>query len=400
MDRRHPSPQQLANALQHLAEALRLLGVDLAGAAGRLLLTPRRRAGRKKRAARGPTVASICRRYMTFAAGYYPPNNRGGTGSETTNIELALRLARRLYGRSRIADFGPLKLKRVRDAMVEAGWCRKHVNQQVGRVKRMFRWATENELIPPSVYHGLQPVAGLRAGRTPAPDRPPVKPAPAELVEGSLAFMTPTVRAMVKLQMLTGMRPGEMLMLRTCDVDRSQTPWRYSPARHKTEHHGHARVVYLGPQAQAVLGPLLRPHSPEDFVFSPAEADRERRAALTAARKTPLSCGNRPGTNRRRRPRKQPGVKYDTCAYRRAITYACDRAFPPPGGLDAASAAAWRREHRWHPHQLRHSVATRLRQEFGLDAAQAVLGHKTLQVTQVYAEKHERAAADAMTKIG
>ena len=32
----------------------------------------------------------------------------------------------------------------------------------------MFRWATEEELVPPDVYHALQAVGGLRMNRTDA----------------------------------------------------------------------------------------------------------------------------------------------------------------------------------------------------------------------------------------
>jgi len=43
---------------------------------------------------------------------------------------------------------------------------------------------------------------------------------------------------------------------------------------------------------------------------------------------------------------------------------------------------AWRKAHRWHPHQLRHNAATELRKEFGLEAAQILLGHTKADVTQ------------------
>ena len=41
----------------------------------------------------------------------------------------------------------------------------------------------------------------------------------------------------------------------------------------------------------------------------------------------------------------------------------------------------------WHPHQLRHAAATRIRRQYGLEAARAVLGHKSLAITEVYAEQ-------------
>ncbi len=55
---------------------------------------------------------------------------------------------------------------------------------------------------------------------------------------------------------------------------------------------------------------------------------------------------------------------------------------------------------KWHPHQLRHNAATRLRKEFGLDTARAVLGHSSTAVTEVYAELDRDKAAHAMARIG
>ncbi len=108
--------------------------------------------------------------------------------------------------------------------------------------------------------------------------------------------------------------------------------------------------------------------------------------------------------------------KTDTC--RCAIARACDRAFPPPGPLvqgdDETKAkwrkrlakqrkrqlALWRKVHRWHPHQLRHNYATYVRKEFGLEAAQVLLGHSKADVTQVYAERDVSRAASVPAKIG
>ena len=60
---------------------------------------------------------------------------------------------------------------------------------------------------------------------------------------------------MIQLQSLTGMRPGEVVIMRGCDLDTTGKIWTYGPARHKTEHHGIARLVYVGPQAQGVRRP-------------------------------------------------------------------------------------------------------------------------------------------------
>jgi integrase len=62
--------------------------------------------------------------------------------------------------------------------------------------------------------------------------------------------------------------------------------------------------------------------------------------------------------------------------------------------------SAWRANLVWSPHQLRHTAATPLRKEYGLEAAQVVLGHKTLSVTEIYAEKNVAAARRIMGEVG
>jgi integrase len=117
-----------------------------------------------------------------------------------------------------------------------------------------------------------------------------------------------------------------------------------------------------------------------------------------------MNEGNKPGSNRRRRPQHQPGEVYTVGTYYNAVRRGCWAAFPPPPELleptRETELAVWRREHRWHIHQLRHTAATELRKEFGVEAAQVILGHRTLTTTQLYAEKNVEAAKRVMAAIG
>jgi integrase len=222
---------------------------------------------------------------------------------------------------------------------------------------------------------------------------------------------------MIRLQQLTGARGGEICIMRPCDIDRSGKIWLYKPVDHKTAHYGYDRTIYIGPRAQQELMPfLLRPL--ESYCFCPAEADAERRAAMHARRKTRMSCGNRPGSNRKDQTTKNPGEHYTSHSYGRAIKYALMKAFPLPEHLGKAkgeSAKDWqkrltpqqkaeirafRKQYHWHPHQLRHSAATELRKEFGIEAARIILGHRSVVVTEVYAEVDRQKAIDAMTQVG
>lgn len=311
--------------------------------------------------------------------------------------------------------------------MIKAGWSRPYVNSQIGRVKRCFKWATSQELVPPSVFHGLLAVPGLRRGKTDARETEPVKPVPDAWVDATIQHVSRQVAGLIRLQWASGMRPGEAVIMRGCDLDTSGKVWVYTPERHKTEHHGHERPIYLGPQAQAVVRQFLKTDL-SAYLFSPADADRLRREAQHEARKTPLSCGNVPGSNRRRRPGRAPTDRYTVDSYRRAIVNGCDAAFPPPAELtrqrvkgakakalrwetDAewrqrlgkerwAELLAWQTDHRWHPHQLRHNAATRIRKQYGLEAARVVLGQKSAKVAEIYAEVDQTKAEAIMAEVG
>jgi len=348
----------------------------------------------------GLTVMGLIRLYWEHVVVYYRRPD-GTESAEVDAVRQAVKPLARLFSNFPAGAIGPRRFKAVRDAMVAQGWCRATVNQQAGRVKRMYKWAVENELVAPGVYHGLQAVTGLKLGRTPAPEGEPVKPVPKELIDATLPRVSAQVAAMIRVQLLTGMRPGEVVIMRTADVaDRDGAVWAYKPTHHKTAHHGQKRTVFIGPQAQAVIKPYLDDAAPERFLFSAADADRARRAKQHAERTTPKGEGNRPGTNRKRRPTRKPGDRYRTDSYRHAISAGCAAAFPVPPGVTGVDAERWRKQHHWHPHQLRHNAATELRKAFGIDVAQTILGHRSLQVTEVYAERDMAAAARVMGEVG
>jgi integrase len=325
------------------------------------------------------TIGELILAYLDHADSYY--RKGGQPTSERRNIELALRPLRRLYARAQVEDFGPLALKTTRQAMVDSGLCRTEVNKRVRHIVRMARWGVENELVPAMVHHALKAVPGLKHGRSAARESEPVKPVPDDFVDAIEPFVSRQVWAMVELQRLTGMRSGEVTIIRTCDLDTSGRVWTFRPREHKTEHHGRERLVYLGPRAQEILRPWLRTDL-QAYLFQPVEAEAERHAEQRQNRQTPVQPSQQ--DRRLKRPRKAPSDRYSSDSYRKAITYACYRAGVPL----------------WHPHQLRHSCATRLRKAFDLDTSSAVLGHATLSVTQRYAERSGEIAARAMEQCG
>jgi integrase len=370
------------------------------------------------------SVNELLLAYYKHAVAYYgfDADKRRG---DAANLRDALRVVKDLYGSTSARDFGPLALKACRRRMVELGWSRTYVNAQVVRVRRVFRWAVEEELVPAAVLQALRAVDGLRRGKADVRETQKVKPAPVADVEAALPHMSPAVAAMVRLQLLAGMRTGEVLVMRDVDVDTSGDVWVYRPHRHKNRDRGKDRVVFLGPQAQAVLRPWLpvtcpgcavreRPDRigwtgtlcgpchdrreegepvngesapakhPPRWLFRPKDTVADLHARRAAARKTKRTPSEERRKSRKEEPRTAHAEKYDRRSYRQAIVRACAVAGVPV----------------WSPLQLRHTAATLIRERYGVEAAQGVLGHSRVETTQVYAERLLGQAARVASEIG
>jgi integrase len=297
-------------------------------------------------------VQDLVADYLCFGDEYYRKN--GVPTKEIVNIRYAAKPLLKLFGLIQATEFGPKRLKVYREELIRQDLCRNLINQRVGIIKRMFTWGASEEKISGETAAALRSVAGLKYGRSGARESAPVKAVSETHYEAALAELDGPIAAMVQIQWLTGMRPGEAVQMRWADIEAEGKVWMYRPRTHKTEHHGRDRVIPLGPKVKAILRGF-RKLDAKVAIFSPADED------------------NTGGT-----------VSYSTVTYRRAVTRACDRAGIP----------------RWTPNQLRHSAATRVRREYGLDAARALLGHASSAVTEVYAEVDAAKSMQIMGEVG
>ena len=166
----------------------------------------------------------------------------------------------------------------------------------------------------------------------------------------------------VLLMWWTGARPGEACRLTGHEIDRSGRlkiqggdvlaipgVWSYRPTAHKGSHAGRARIILLGPKAQAVLGKWPNGFDPRTVATNPrATSNYSPHSLITAVKR------------------------------------ACKKLNVQP----------------WHPHQLRHSAATRFRAFGGKEIAATLLGHAGGTVTDRYALEDWRRAADCIKKCG
>lgn len=343
---------------------------------------------RRQVADAGPTVDELIAAFWRALEQSGRYRKDGKPTSEMEWLIYSFRPLSEVFGSTPARDFGPKRLQELRTWIVThrpegaRPLARSTVNGRVRRIVHLFRWATSMELVPPAVWQGLRALPGLRRGETTrVREAPRVKPVAWDSVEPVLLHLSPTVAAMVRLQWLTGMRPGEVRGMRMAELDRSGDVWVYRPRHHKTEHHDDRCERYIGPRGQQVVLPFLK-GDPQALLFSPEASEIERNLLRRASRKAPLWPSHE--ARFRPEPTGSAGAQYSAHTYRRAIERACRRAAVQP----------------WSPNQLRHSGATRIRERYGIEAARAFLGHTTTDTTEIYAERDRGTVLRIVMEVG
>jgi integrase len=321
-------------------------------------------------------------------------------------------IVRRLYGTMPISEFGPLTFRALVNEFIATEvhwkgehkghkWSRATVNAAMLMVKMMFDWAVANELARPSQAHALRTVKKLRKGEG-ARDTKKIEPPAEEDIEAVLAIATPQLRAMIRLQWLTGMRAGELVQMKPISIDMSDPQvWVFRPEHHKTSRFGHVRQIPLGPKCQALIEPY-RPQNIQEHYWKPATAYVEA-VERTKSRSRPIS--DRERAKRQNKPRRLAQIRrgnrpmaftrncYSSKGYSQSVYNLVKRAA-------RIAKKEGRPFERWHSHQLRHAAGTRFRAQFGADATQALLGHADISSTERYAPPDASKALRAMVLVG
>ncbi len=341
------------------------------------------------------SVQELVDRFLLHAGRKYDPRP-GCPSNETKNVSDACRPWVDGYGSSPAADLTIETLEEIQHAMCRKGYVVSTVNKRMQRIKRVVRWGVKRRTVPATVLGEFELLDPVRAPQ--AKHKPPVEAVSMELVERTLTAMegiaenaetacpgsvpcaaaasfaanaatrplnplmsnrkTPSpVPTIIRLMLLTGMRPGEAVIMRGTNVSTAgnsiehglsnardaevstamngksgQTTWLYKPDSHKNQWRGHTRSIVLGPQAIKLILPFMR----DGHLF------------LTRL-----------------------GKPYTTNSLLHAVYAACDRA-----GVE-----------RWSPNQLRHRAATLCYERFGIETTQEMLGHKDPRTTEGYVDQ-------------
>lgn len=308
----------------------------------------------------GVTVQALFNAHQHWAPTHYRLPS-GEVSREVANFRDSFTDCLALLGSHPVSELTRADLVAVRQRMIDRKLSRKVINQRVGRIVRVFVWGGDEDrgLVPDSVAAAFSLVKPLKPFRSEAPEKEPVEPVPPDDLQKVIDVSPPVLKAMLTLQLLTGFRPGDIRGLKKGMVKEEDGKWVIDfRLAHKMGYKGKRKVVPIGPQAVQLLKEWLEKASDEQHLFRPEFA--------------PKSVG------RKRLPH------YTKGAYTRAVWYACHRAKVPVFG----------------PNRIRHLAATEIRRQFGLEAAQAVLGHAHFSTTERYASPVSELASKVAEKRG
>lgn len=236
-------------------------------------------------------------------------------------------------------QFTPARLVALRQLWVDDGQSVSTISKKHNYVLNAFRWAAQMDFISSSVWTSLQTVQKLKPGRSACKQPRKVHPVERSIIDAVLPYLAPNIAALVEFQWLTGCRSGEALGVTLAEIRHNI----YSPLVHKNAFRGKRRAIFLGPLARELVARWAT-----DDIYKPLFA------------------------------------VMNSAEYGKRIKRACKRA-----GVAHFS-----------PHQIRHAHGTLVREKYGLDAAQAALGHSSARTTEIYAEVSQVLAKKVSDDMG
>ena len=294
------------------------------------------------------TVKELVLSFLEHVQGTITPQSFGHNRS-------AIRALLELYGDDTlVGDFTPKCLKLFRQEIINSKrLCRNMINNHVRRIVSMFTWGVGEELVQSQTEAALKAIKPLPEGYPGTFDHPEREDVPDSVIIRTLPFMLPIIRVMVKIQRLTGMRPGEVFKMKVGEIDKKTDPelWLYRLPTHKTQKKTkRKKVVPLSKLEQELIAPYLENKNPDAAVFSHRTAQTKKGARCNEF--------------------------YNKDSYRNAVLAAIETAnktLPDDEKIP-----------HWTPYQLRHSASSAMEVEEGIDEAQALLGHTTPNTTARY----------------
>lgn len=255
-------------------------------------------------------------------------------------------------------------------------------------INKFFKWAVARGFSSPEVLLKMESLPQMTvheySSAKPSKVRHAVK---WEQVQATLPHLSETLQTALLVALGTGARPQEILDMRWDDIDRSNKIWQYEVVSHKGSWRNGNRMIYISLPIQKLLKQYqMRRLNPDaEYIFTGAES-----WALNLAKKT----GDCPKETFENRP---PTVsdRLDSRRLYQAVKRICAREKIEP----------------WTPYQTRHFFAEQMlaklsdhfkgngSEGLAIEAVSAMLGHKDIDITRVYAKRNLSLSRDLLNEV-
>ena len=350
------------------------------------------------------TIGQLLEKYEAYYRKNAPEVRNG---LEHPDLRLIKRVRQFLqpYAEWSVDSLGPDELNEVKTALLkhkykkekqEKHYTRRGINDTLKWIKKILKWGVGRNIVKNETLIGIEnELKLLRMGEKGAKDNIKRGRVSEEEFNQVVGVLTSVVGDMLKLVWHTGMRPYEICEMRPYDILRDDPEcWIYIPGRdhtpignHKTMRYGKVKVIPLAGECIDILSKRIDNFDSKEYIFSPQDSISEFLKTKHLNRKTSLSCGNKPGSNRKENPKKKPTGRYTNNTFAQACKRGCRRA-----GVEE-----------FIPYDLRRTVATKTRAELGKEAAKTLLGHAEESTTDIYLLEEVQEAmkvAKALAKWG
>jgi integrase len=272
-------------------------------------------------------TVSLYELYETFEK-----TKRINNKSDANNYKKAFSLLQECFPNQDTNSFSTTLLIEYQNYLVKRGYARKYCNKLLSFVRHIFKWGHTLGLVSATLVYSLSLVSPLPIGV--AKENKPRADIAKDKVESALPFLPETIADMLKLQLLTAMRPSEVCRMRFCDINMKYDGenWLYLPYKHKGTWRGKSRAILLGLDEQNILKKYLNNELDKNIFL-----------------------------NKRGNP-------YSTDCYCKVIKKTIEKGNLP----------------KFTSYQLRHTTITEISAEHGRDVARAIAGHSSEYITGIY----------------
>lgn len=303
-------------------------------------------------------------RYLSDTEYVVGPADPPATSSGPCAAQMSFFDAVRKVGDAPMITLAPRDLEVCQDAMLDSGICRQEVNARISRIRTWVKRCARYDRRLTEVAAWLESVDPIRRGARPeARDAAEILSVPDAVVRRTLEAASPVLRRAITVQLLTAMRPGELVAMRVGDlsIDPDDRDW----------------WIYRPPLVRGAMKNAWREQREQRqrVIDIPAEAQLLLREQISHV------------TDQGRLGDQGPEMRLWTWkssqGYWQAVQRAARRAGCP----------------RWAPNQLRHAAATRIARTSGKSAASQVLGHADPKTVERYLDPDRSQGRRALREL-